>query len=125
MVEIIERREGVVVPFYPRLNHIPRTRRAKRAIGILREYASRHLHADMDKILIDEKVNQYIWNRGREKPPRKIIIDMTKDDEGYVEIYLAGEQAVQPVEVAEIEAPVGPEEPIEPEEEEEEEEEED
>ncbi len=125
MVEIVLKKEGVVVPFYPKLNHIPRTRRAPRAVRMLKEYAQRHMKADIDKILIHESVNEYIWNRGIEKPPRKIIVDMTKDDEGYVEIYLAGTKPVEKVEVEEVESPLGPEAPIEPEEEEEEEEEED
>ena len=125
MVEIVQKREGVVIPFYPKLNHIPRPRRAPRAVRMVKEYASKHMKTEIDKVLLHESVNEYIWNRGIEKPPRKIIVDMTKDDEDYVEVFLAGEQVVQPVIEAPAELGEGLEEPIEPEEEEEEEEEED
>ena len=80
------------VPFYPKLNNIPRNKRAKKAIAILKEFAERHMKSD--KILIDPEVNELIWSRGMQHPPRKITVRMTKDKEDYVSIFLISEEGV-------------------------------
>lgn len=66
----------------------PLTRRAPRAIRILRSFIKRHMKADDDSILISNEVNEKIWSRGIEKPPRKIRIKATKNKEGLVRVYL-------------------------------------
>ena len=44
-----------------------------------------------DVIVIANEVNEKIWGRGIEKPPRKIRIRAVKDSEGKVTIHLAEE----------------------------------
>jgi len=66
-----------------------RTRRAKRAINIVREFARRHMKAEIVKI--SQGVNQLIWSRGIEKPPRRIKVIMRKKKEGVVEVLLLRE----------------------------------
>ena len=65
----------------------PRKRRAPRAIRLIREFISRHMKAETVKVAND--VNEKIWERGAEKPPRKIKVRAAKDKEGKVTVYLA------------------------------------
>ncbi len=49
--------------------------RAKRAIRIIRETVMRHFRKEGIKLVkISNEVNEYIWSRGIEKPPRKIKV---------------------------------------------------
>jgi large subunit ribosomal protein L31e len=54
-----------------------RSNRAKRAIRSIREFVMRHV--GVDEVKIDNSVNNYIWSRGIEKPPRRVPI--------YVEVH--------------------------------------
>ena len=65
----------------------PPKKRAKRAIALLRAFFKRHMKPE-DLVILPE-VNQYIWERGIERPPRRIRIKATKSLEGTVTLYLA------------------------------------
>jgi large subunit ribosomal protein L31e len=41
------------------------------------------------RLIISNEVNEKIWGRGIEKPPRKIRVRAAKDKEGNVTVYLA------------------------------------
>ena len=47
------------------------------------------MKTDEESIKITNEVNEHIWSRGIEKPPRKIRIRATKNDEGIVTVHLA------------------------------------
>lgn len=66
-----------------------RSRRAKRAINIIREFAKRHMKAE--EVKISSGVNSLVWSRGIEKPPRRIRVVMRRDREGVVEVLLPEE----------------------------------
>jgi len=72
-----------------------RKRRAKRAINMVKEFAKRHMKAEVVKI--SDKVNKLIWSRGAEKPPRRIEVLMRKNRLGVVEVMLP-EEAEEKVE---------------------------
>ena len=63
------------------------TRRAKRAIHIVRNFFTRHMKPT--QIVIDPELNQFIWSRGIQNPPRHVTIRATKTLEGLVTLYLA------------------------------------
>ncbi len=65
----------------------PRYKRAKRAIELLKRFAVRHMKPD--ELVIMQDVNELIWERGIQKPPRKVRVRMTKNVDGLVTIYLA------------------------------------
>jgi len=60
-------------------------KRTKRAVNMLREFVIRHMKPE--SISIDPLVNEILWKRGIQKPPRKIRIRVTKDREGLVTVY--------------------------------------
>jgi large subunit ribosomal protein L31e len=84
--EIVEERI-YTIPFYPKLNSIPRKQRTPRALRLLSEFVIRHMKAN--KVWVSPEVNERMWERGIEKPPRRIDVRLSKDAEGIVEVYLA------------------------------------
>ena len=54
-----------------------RPRRAEKAIRIVREFVERHMKAE--QVVIGEKLNQEIWKRGMERPPRRVKVVAVKD----------------------------------------------
>ncbi|RMG34205.1 MAG: 50S ribosomal protein L31e [Methanobacteriota archaeon] len=119
----IEFERNYIVPFYPKLNSIPRNKRAPRAVRLLKEFIKRHMKVDDDQIYIGQEVNEFIWRRGIQKPPRKIPVRLVKYSDGVVEVNLATVDA-KAVTKPTVSAPSGPIESEISEDEEEEEEEE-
>lgn len=68
-----------------RVKNTPIKKRTKRAVNMLREFVIRHMKPE--GISIDPLLNEILWKRGIEKPPRKIRIRVTKDREGLVIVY--------------------------------------
>jgi large subunit ribosomal protein L31e len=64
-------------------------KRSPRAIKIIRQFMTRHMKPDA--LVINSDVNEEIWKRGIEKPPRRIRIRATKDRDGVVTVFLAKE----------------------------------
>lgn len=73
----------------------PRHRRVVRAVNMLREFAEHHMKSE--EIKIDWELNETLWKRGITKPPRRITVKMTKDEDGLVTISLpkAAEEEVE------------------------------
>lgn len=68
---------------------MPVTKRAPRAVRILKAFIRRHMKVEEDSIVISNEVNERVWSRGIEKPPRKIRIKAAKDKDGIVTVSLA------------------------------------
>ena len=83
--EIIDERI-YIIPL-AKARHGPRNKRAKKAIRYLREFMERHFKPE--SLIISQEVNEAIWARGIQKPPRKIKIRATKNIDGLVVCYLA------------------------------------
>jgi len=75
----------------------PRKKRAPKAVRIVKSFVIKHMKIRMEvdeeeeaeKLIIDNEVNQKLWSRGIEKPPRKIRVRVIKDKEGVVTVLLA------------------------------------
>jgi len=65
----------------------PRKRRAPRAVRVVRSFIQRHMKPEA--IIVSNEVNERLWSRGIEKPPRKIRVRASKDKEGTVTLHLA------------------------------------
>ena len=63
-----------------------RYKRAKRAIKLIREFLIRHFKPEILKI--EPELNEHLWNRGIQKPPRRVKVRATKDRYGVVTVYL-------------------------------------
>jgi len=64
-----------------------RTQRAARAIRLIRNFVIRHLK--VESVIIDNAVNEYVWSRGIEKPPRRIKVKVVKTEDNIAKVYLA------------------------------------
>ena len=64
-----------------------RGHRSPKAVRDVRAYVARHMRAD--DVSISNEINQAIWGRGINKPPRKITVRAVKDKEGKVIVYPA------------------------------------
>ncbi|HXW37052.1 MAG TPA: 50S ribosomal protein L31e [Nitrososphaerales archaeon] len=67
----------------------PPYRRTKVAIEIIKRFTFRHMKASEVKIKKD--VNEAIWARGIKNPPRRIKLEMERDEDGLVSVGLAPE----------------------------------
>jgi large subunit ribosomal protein L31e len=74
-----------------------RKKRAPRAGRIVKSFVLKHMKVrteaeeeeEPEKLVIDNEVNERLWSRGIEKPPRKIRVRVVKDKEGVVTVLLA------------------------------------
>lgn len=60
----------------------PRTKRAKRAVNIVRNFLAKHLKTD--EVILSENLNQRLWENGLQKPPRKVKVNVIEEDSGLV-----------------------------------------
>jgi len=76
---------------------VPRKKRAPKAVRIIKSFVLKHMKVrteaegeeEAEKLVIDNEVNEKLWSRGIEKPPRKIRVRVVKDKEGVVTVLLA------------------------------------
>lgn len=78
---------------------MPPRKRTPRAMRMLRAFITKHMKLEAKregeeeeeprKLIISNEVNEKFWERGVEKPPRKIRIRAAKDKEGNITVYLA------------------------------------
>ena len=64
----------------------PSYRRAKVAIRVIKEFTVRHMKAK--EVSIEEDVNELVWARGIRHPPRRIKVEMERDEDGIVTVSL-------------------------------------
>lgn len=65
----------------------PRNKRASKAMRLVKSFVQRHMKPEA--LLVRNEVNERIWSRGIENPPRRIRVRAVKDREGTVTLYLA------------------------------------
>ncbi len=63
-----------------------RWRRVEKAVRLLKEHVARHMKAS--EVKLSTEVNEALWARGAEKPPRRLRVKAVKDEEGVVWVYL-------------------------------------
>ena len=80
---------------------VPANRRSPKAMRILKQFITRHMKMEAreeeegeeeeepSRLIISNEVNEKLWSRGIEKPPRNIRVRAAKDKEGNVTVYLA------------------------------------
>jgi large subunit ribosomal protein L31e len=74
-----------------------RKKRAPKAARIVKSFVLKHMKVrteaegeeEAERLVIDNEVNEKLWSRGIEKPPRKIRVRVVKDKEGVVTVLLA------------------------------------
>jgi large subunit ribosomal protein L31e len=75
-------------------------KRAPRAMKMIRDFVKRHMkfeargeleeeEEEPKRLVISNEVNERVWRRGIQKPPRKVRVRAAKDKDGNVTVYLA------------------------------------
>ena len=96
--EIVEERT-YTIPLGKALVRPPK-KRAPRAMQMVKAFVTKHMKLEMrveeeeekgelPSLIISKEINEKIWSRGIEKPPRKIRVRAAKDKDGNVTVYLA------------------------------------
>ena len=77
----------------------PPNKRAPKAMRIIKDFVKRHMKLEArregeeeeepKRLIVSNDVNERVWRRGIEKPPRKIRVRAAKDKDGNVTVYLA------------------------------------
>lgn len=77
----------------------PPKKRAPRAMSTIKDFVKRHMKLEArreleeeeepKRLIISNEVNERVWRRGIQKPPRKVRVRAAKDKEGNVTVYLA------------------------------------
>jgi len=99
--EIVEER-FYTIPLSRSLVRPPK-KRAPRAMQLIKIFVTKHMklamkvseeeeEEELPRLIISKEVNEKVWDRGIEKPPRKIKTRVTKDKDGNVTVYLAETQ---------------------------------
>jgi len=65
-----------------------RTKRAAKAIKIVREFLQRHMKTE--QVVIGSSINKSVWARGIQKIPRRVRIHADKDENGVVRAEMMG-----------------------------------
>lgn len=67
----------------------PRWKRSNTAMKDIRAFLAKHMKSE--DVKLDASINEKVWERGSEKPPRKIRVRAMKFDDGQVQAELAKE----------------------------------
>jgi len=78
----------------------PPKKRAPRAMQMIKAFVTKHMKLEMrveeeeekselPRLVISNDVNEKVWRRSIEKPPRKIRVRAAKDKDGNVTVFLA------------------------------------
>ena len=63
----------------------PRTKRTKKAVNVVRNYLKKH--TKVDDVKIDTSLNEFLWEKGIRKPPRRVKVRVVEED-GMLVAYL-------------------------------------
>ncbi|RLI25232.1 MAG: 50S ribosomal protein L31e [Candidatus Hecatellales archaeon] len=84
-IEVVEERV-YTIPLR-RVWRVPRPIRTPRAIREIRSFIQRHMKTE--EVKLDGKLNEFVWRRSIEKPPRRVRVRAAKDKDGVVWVFLA------------------------------------
>ena len=65
-----------------------KSRRAEAAMKFLRKFIARHMKTKEENVKIDNKVNEAVWAKSINNPPRRIRVKAEKYDDGTVVVSL-------------------------------------
>lgn len=66
--------ERVVTVPLRKAKDVPRTKRADRAMKLIREHLAKNFSVDEDDVRLDTSINESVWEHGRAKPPSKLRV---------------------------------------------------
>ena len=80
-----------VIPLRRKFQHVARYKKTPKAVKTIKEFLVKHMKIydrDLNKIKLDNYLNEALWRRGIKRPPHKIRVKATKDVNGIVNVEL-------------------------------------
>src|SRR5947207_2780256 len=96
------------IPLRSGFINVPRYRRTNKAMATLRLFLCHHMKVKDEQVKVGQHVNELLWLHGIKNPPARVIVNVTKGDDGVVYAELAGQEykgTVKPL--AKSDAPTG------------------
>lgn len=87
MVDVLKE-QIYVIPLRD-VKRAPRWKRSNKAVKDIRAFLAKHMKSE--DVKLDRSINEKVWDRGSEKPPRKIRVRAMKFEDGQVQAELAEE----------------------------------
>ncbi len=87
MVDVLKE-QIYVIPLRD-VKRAPRWKRSNKAVKDIRAFLVKHMKSE--DVKLDRSINEKVWDRGSEKPPRKIRVRAMKFEDGQVQAELAEE----------------------------------
>jgi large subunit ribosomal protein L31e len=76
-----------------------RGKRTSRAVKILKSFLARHMKTQEERVKVSAEVNSLLWERGMQRPPRRVKVKVKRDAKGEVSVRLVEEpKAEKPAE---------------------------
>ncbi|TQD27316.1 50S ribosomal protein L31e [Methanolobus vulcani] len=88
MAEDVVKEQIYTIPLRE-IKSIPRWKRAKKTMVVIRAYLTKHMKVEPDMVKLDKTINEKVWEHGCEKPPLSIRIRAAKFEDGEVQAELA------------------------------------
>ncbi|HDP73352.1 MAG TPA: 50S ribosomal protein L31e [Candidatus Woesearchaeota archaeon] len=73
-----EKEKVFIIPIWKKVIKVPKYKRAKKAISIIKEFAARHMKTD--EVKVGKHLNLKLWENGIKSPPHKVKVRVTKKD---------------------------------------------
>ena len=64
------------------VKNYPVWKRSNNAITLIREYLSKHMKIDVEKIKVSSELNEAVWEHGITKPPNKVRVKAVRTEDG-------------------------------------------
>ncbi|MBI2548990.1 60S ribosomal protein L31 [Candidatus Woesearchaeota archaeon] len=94
MAEKVAKSMVYTIPLRKGFQKVPKYKRAKKTIAVLREFLKRHTKAT--EIKLGNYLNKAVWMHGMRNPPHKLKVTVTKDDKGIAHAELFGAKEATP-----------------------------
>ena len=56
------------------VTNAPVQKRADRAMSLIRQHLAKHFRVEEDDVRLDPAINETVWSKGRQNPPRKLRV---------------------------------------------------
>ena len=73
--------ERVVTVPLREANNAPKQERAGKAMTVVREHLAKHFDVEESDVRLDPSLNESVWSKGRQSPPRKVRVRAARFDE--------------------------------------------
>jgi len=85
--------ESYIIPLQKAYDK-PRTRRANVAVSLIFDFLRKHTRKEKEDVILTKEVNEFIWSKSIEKPPRQIPVSI-RIKENKVYVFLKGSKEIE------------------------------